>query len=82
MVGGQKCSHIINPETLFPAVGFRSITVITENAALADSLSTALFIMSYEEGSRLIERFESTYAIWVDEQLNVRHSRGAENILR
>ena len=81
-VGGQRFSHIIDPATLFPATNFRSVTVITENAALADSLSIALFIMSYEEGTRLIESMDATYAIWIDGQLNIRHSKGAENILR
>ncbi|MCL2874110.1 MAG: FAD:protein FMN transferase [Defluviitaleaceae bacterium] len=81
-VNNQRHNHIIDPGTLFPALNFRSVTVINENAGIADFLSTALFVMSYEDGKKLIENFENTYAIWVDAQFNVQFSERIDHILR
>ena len=56
--------HIIDPETLFPATKFRSVSVIGADSALCDALSTALFILSEEEGRALVERLGYT-AVWM-----------------
>ena len=47
--------HVIDGDTLMPAEGFSSVSIITENSALADGLSTALFCMSYEEGISVVD---------------------------
>lgn len=64
-VDGKKYHHIIDPDTLFPAEYFDSVTVITPDSGAADGLSTALFCMSYEEGLKLLESFEGTEALWI-----------------
>ncbi len=40
---GKRYSHIINPKTGYPSEGIYSATVIAEDCAKADGLSTALF---------------------------------------
>ena len=48
---GKIYHHIIDPETGFPAdSGVASITIVCENAAMADALSTAVFVMGLEKG--------------------------------
>lgn len=42
---GRRLSHILDPRTGQPAEGLLSATVIAPNAAMADGLSTALFVL-------------------------------------
>ena len=64
-VDGERYHHIIDPNTLLPAKGFTSVSVVTKSSALADALSTALFCMSMEEGMELIASLPDTEAMWV-----------------
>ncbi len=54
---GQTYSHIIDPETLSPADAVASVTAIHSDPAVADLLSTALFIAGEDEGRPLAESF-------------------------
>lgn len=69
-VNGKKYCHIIDPETWMPAEFVSSVSVITDNSAYADMLSTALFNMSIEEGTVLVNHMENTEAIWIDKSGN------------
>lgn len=46
---GRRYGHVIDPRTGFPSQGVLSATVITSNAAEADALATALFVMPKDE---------------------------------
>ena len=55
---GVRYHHLIDPATLRPsAQSFRSVTVVCEDPAEADLLSTALFLLNETEGRRLAEAF-------------------------
>ncbi len=65
IVDGQRYHHIIDPETLFPSTKMLSVTIICESSTLADFLSTTLFVLSAEDGLRLIESMDGVEALWV-----------------
>ena len=64
-VDGKEYHHIIDKDTLMPAVGFVSVSVICQNSADGDGLSTALFCMPLEDGRALVESLEGVEAHWV-----------------
>ena len=78
---GKRYCHIISTDTLYPSEFMHSVSVLCEDSALADALSTTLFNMSIEEGKALIEKTDGTEAVWVDESYNTVYSSGFESFL-
>ncbi|MBQ9263086.1 MAG: FAD:protein FMN transferase [Clostridia bacterium] len=66
LVDGEKYHHIIDPETLMPSKKMISVTIVCKSSLLADYLSTTLFILSYEDGLKLIEQLDGVEAMWVE----------------
>lgn len=52
---GRYYHHIIDRDTLCPASGYSSVSVVTQDGSLADALSTALFCMDREAALDLLE---------------------------
>lgn len=70
--------HLIDPQTLYPGTEYLSVTVFVpddtvfrfgggtaESTAVADALSTALFLLSQEKGAELLAGIPGSYALWV-----------------
>ncbi len=51
---GKRYHHIIDRDTLCPATGYASVSVITQDGSLADALSTALFCMDRDRALALV----------------------------
>ncbi len=64
-VGGKPYHHIIHPDTLMPAEGFLSVSVICKDSGLGDAMSTALFCLTLDEGLILVESMPGVEAMWV-----------------
>lgn len=58
-IDGIMYHHIIDPLTLYPGTLHHAVTVVHEDPALCDMLSTALFLMSEEEGKALASSFRA-----------------------
>lgn len=65
LVNGKRYHHIIHPDTLMPAEGFVSVSVLCGHSGSADALSTALFCMTLEQGMALVQSLPDTEAQWV-----------------
>lgn len=79
IVDGKEYHHIIDRETLMPAKGFLSVSIICGNSADGDGLSTALFCMSLEDGMALVESLDGVEAHWVLEDGTRVKSSGFSN---
>jgi thiamine biosynthesis lipoprotein len=66
MAEGRRYHHIIDPKTLFPAEGLKSVTVLHPDSATADILSTAAFILPLDKARELLRR-HGAEALWVAE---------------
>jgi thiamine biosynthesis lipoprotein len=60
---GKHYHHIIDPRTGYPVQGTLSVTVLTEDAALADAASTALFIAGPELWSEIAKKMNIQYVM-------------------
>lgn len=78
-INGIKYHHLIDPDTLYPAVYFRSVSIITEDSGYADFLSSAVFLMPYEDGLKFINSLEGVEAIWLLENGKIRMSDGLKD---
>lgn len=73
-VNGKNYHHIIDPETLYPAEFFLSVSILCPDSGMADALSTSVFNMPYEQGLELIESLPDTAAVWVFADKQVKYS--------
>lgn len=62
---GRRYSHLIDPRTGQPAEGVLSVTVLAENATLAELLSTAFFIGGPDLAVSLREDYPNVSALFV-----------------
>lgn len=66
MYQGAIMHHIIDPDTLMPARHCRSVTVVTPDSTIADTLSTTLYTLSHQEGVQLLNKLKKEKGIVAD----------------
>lgn len=64
-VGNARLHHLINPDTLMPGNYYRAVTVLTDDAGLADYMSTALFLLPLDKSKQLANSMGNVEAFWV-----------------
>lgn len=64
---GKRYHHIIDPRTGYPAIGTQSVTVLTQDAALADAASTALFIAGPKLWPDIAKKMGIQYVMLISE---------------
>jgi len=73
---GKRYHHIIDPRTGYPAEGTRSVTVIHDNATVADAAATALFVAGPKDWHRIARQMGIRYVLLIDSN-NVAHMNPA-----
>lgn len=81
MYKGERMHHIIDPVTLMPGTNFRQVTIVTEDSAIADFFSTALYLMTYEEGLEVAKK-ENFEVIWVFKDKSIKTTEGIKKHLK
>lgn len=81
-VDGVDYHHIIDPDTLFPSTGYKSVSILCSDSGMADALSTAVFNMDIEQGMKFIEGLEGAEAFWVLKNGEFRYSSHFEEYIR
>lgn len=64
-VDGLVYHHLIDTNTLQPARHYRAVTVMTPDSATADFLSTALFLLPFDQGQALASQLDDCEVLWI-----------------
>lgn len=80
-VEGEHYHHILDPQTGYPSEkGLTSVAVLCADGALADALSTALFVMGEEEARELYRSAKYEFeAVFISKEGKVTVTEGLEN---
>ena len=81
MKDGKRYHHLIDPDFGEPAMGCRSVTIVSNRAVMADVLSTGVFIMGPRDGMELIERLPDVEGVIVTSDNEVLVSSGLKGRL-
>lgn len=76
LAGGRRYHHILDPALGEPARGSRSVTIVAKEGAIADALSTGVFVMGPAAGMALVERLPDVDAVIVTDRNEVMVSSG------
>lgn len=77
--GEDYYHHILDAITGYPVQNdLKSVTIISKRGIISDALSTACFILGYEESLPLLEKFDSR-AIFVNKDNSVQLSKGLKS---
>lgn len=79
---GKRYHHILDPRTGYPVTHTRSVTVLAPSSFLADTLDTAVFVLGWQAGMKLIEGLPGVEAVIVDAKNQLHVSRGLSSKLR
>lgn len=75
-VEGKEYSHIIDGKTGYPADTLTSISIKCESSAIADALSTALFIVSEQERAEILTQFSNVEYFGINKDGSTFQSEG------
>ena len=67
-IDGKRYWHILDPRTGYPVeTDVASVTVISPTSTAGDALSTTLFVAGTQEGLELVNTYDDTGALFLDE---------------
>lgn len=75
-IDGVRYCHLIDPDTLYPTREMSSVTIICQDSALADYLSTALFTVDIETGKEILSHYDGVEAFWITDTYEIGYTDG------
>ncbi len=82
VVDEKRIHHLIDPRTLMPGEHYRAVTVVASDSGLADALSTAVFLMPYEESKELVNSMDGVEALWVMHDGTIEATDGMKEMMK
>jgi len=67
LINNKRYSHTIDPKTGFPVSGIKSVTIIADNAEIADALATPVTVMGIDVGMDFINQLKTIGCIIIDD---------------
>ena len=80
LAAGVRYHSILDPRTGLPSTRSRSVTVLHNDALVAEALSRAVFVLGSNEGMKLIERLPGANAVVVTADNHVVLSKGLQKL--
>ncbi len=66
-INNKKYSHTIDPKTGYPISGIKSVTILADNAEIADALATPVTVMGIDVGLDFINQLKTIGCIIIDD---------------
>lgn len=76
IAGGVVYHHLIDPSDGLPTHYYRAVSVVTKDSGLADFLSTALFLLPYDQSRALADSLPDVEALWVFKDSRIEMTTG------
>jgi thiamine biosynthesis lipoprotein len=65
---GVRYAHILNPKTGYPTTGIKSVTIVCQDAEIADALATSVFALGITDGLDLINTLDGVECILITDK--------------
>lgn len=80
LINGEKYSHIIHPQTGYPVKGLHSVTILSKDAELCDSIATSVFLLGLKEGLAFINQFDDLQCFIIDGEKKYHYSDNLKKV--
>ncbi len=80
-IGGQRYNHILDPQSGYPVEHTAAVTVVHDDAMLADAAATALMVGGAKEFDALTKAMDIEFALLIDASGDLRLTRSMDERL-